>query len=177
MLATMVDWSDYQKNTGWNALSSPPKKEIWTKMQMIQNLISGILFLKIFWTYNFFIFVHMFQSISEFFYFRFSSKKSQSQQKMTKKRPLILHDSFAKKKLILWTSTHLILKIICSSNTTKNLSDLTDFPANMFLFGVRQKHLHFTISWRPRTAFLKHFERKCLHISVYFRKNIFVPEI
>ena len=54
-------------------------------MQMIQNLISGILFLKIFWTYNFFIFVHMFQSISGFFYFRFSSKKSQSQQKMAKK--------------------------------------------------------------------------------------------
>ena len=32
------------------------------------------------------------------------------------------------------------------------------------------------ISWRPRNAFLKYFESKCLYISVCLRKKIFVPE-
>ena len=108
---------------------------------MIQNLIFGIPFLKIlFRAYNFIIFVHTFQwTSSEFFFnFRFSSRKSQSQQKL-EKRSLILQYSFAQKtSLILRTSTHLTLKIICSRNTVKNLSDFTNFPANMFLFGVRK---------------------------------------
>ena len=100
---------------------------------MIQNVIFGILFLKIlFWAYNFFIFVEKFpRTSSEFlFNFRFSSRKSQSQQKQ---------HSFARKTLlILRISTHLTLKIICSRNTAKNLSDFKDFPADMFLFGVRE---------------------------------------
>ena len=46
--------------------------------------------------------------------------------------------SFAQKtSLILRTSTHLTLAIICCRNTAKNLSDFTYFPADMFLFGVR----------------------------------------
>ena len=100
---------------------------------MIQNVIFEILFLKIlFWAYNFFIFVEMFpRTSSEFlFNFRFSSRKSQSQQKQ---------HSFARKTLlILRISTHLTLKIICSRNTAKNLSDFKDFPADMFLLGVRE---------------------------------------
>ena len=100
---------------------------------MTQNVIFGILFLKIlFWAYNFFIFAQTFQrTSSEFlFNFRFSSRKSQSQQKQ---------HSFARKTLlILRISTHLTLKIICSRNTAKNLSDFKDFPADMFLFGVRE---------------------------------------
>ena len=100
---------------------------------MIQNVIFGILFLKIlFRAYNFFIFAQMFQrTSSEFlFNFRFSSRKSQSQQKQ---------HSFARKTLlILRISTHLTLKIICSRNTAKNLSDFKDFPADMFLLGVRE---------------------------------------
>ena len=54
---------------------------------MIQNLIFGILFLKmLFRAYNVFIFVQTFQwTSSEFiFNFRFSSKMSQSQQKLAK---------------------------------------------------------------------------------------------
>ena len=100
---------------------------------MTQNVIFGILFLKIlFWAYNFFIFAQTFQrTSSEFlFNFRFSSRKSQSQQKQ---------HSFARKTLlILRISTHLTLKIICSRNTAKNLSDFKDFPADMFLLGVRE---------------------------------------
>ena len=51
----------------------------------------------------------------------------------------MLQYSFAQKaSLILRNSTHLTLKIICSRNTVKNLSDFTNFPANIFLFGVRK---------------------------------------
>ena len=40
----------------------------------------------------------------------------------------------------------------------------------------QKKHLHCTISWHPRTAFLKHFESKCLYISVYLIKEYFCPK-
>ena len=84
----------------------------------------------------------------------------------TSEKSLILQYSFAQKtSLILRTSTHLTLKIICSRNTAKSHSDFTNFSANMFLFDGRKKHLHCTISLRPRTASLKYFERKCLYIS------------
>ena len=73
------------------------------------------------------------------------------------------------------TSTHLILKITCSQNKVKNLSHFTDFPVNIILFGVRKKYLHCTTSWRPRTAFLKHFESKCIYISIYLPERNFVP--
>ena len=111
--------------------------------------------------------------------------------------------------LILRTSTHLTLKIVCSHYAAKNLSHFTNFPANIFLFGVRRnnlnsldiensmlslrsqkpfslykfssqhfsvwcqkKHLQCIISSRPRTAFFKQFESKCLYISV--RKFMFL---
>ena len=52
---------------------------------------------------------------------------------------MILPYSFTQKtSLILWTSTHLTLKLICPCNTAKNISDLTSFLTNMFLFGVRK---------------------------------------
>ena len=71
------------------------------------------------------------------FSFRFSSRKSQSQQKLAKK---ISHFTiqFLKTSLILRTSTQLALKITCSRNTVKNLSDIKNFPAKMFLLGVRK---------------------------------------
>ena len=76
---------------------------------------------------------------------------------------------------ILLTSTHLILKITCFQNKAKNLSHFTNFSANIILFGVRKKHLDCTTSWRPRTAFLKHFESKCMYISIYLPERNFVP--
>ena len=36
----------------------------------------------------------------------------------------------------------------------------------------QKKYLHCTSSWRPRTAFLKQFEIKCLYISIYLLKNV-----
>ena len=38
------------------------------------------------------------------------------------------------------------------------------------------KHLHCTISWRPRTTFLDHFESKRLYISVNLSKKMFVTK-
>ena len=35
----------------------------------------------------------------------------------------------------------------------------------------QKKYLHYAISWRPITAFLKHFESKCLYISIYLLKK------
>ena len=138
---------------------------------MIQSLIFGILLLKmLFPAYNFFIFVHMFQwTLSEFFFdFRFSGRKSQSQQKLSTKITYFTIQFRSKNLAHLCTSTHVKLKIICSRNAAKILSHFTtDFSANMFLFGVRKKHLHCAISSHPKTAFLKHFESKCLYISVY----------
>ena len=108
---------------------------------MIQNLIFGILFLKIlFRAYNFFIFVQTFQwTSSEFLLISDFLTESLKANKNLRKRSFILQYSFAQKtSLILRTSTHLTLKIICPHNTTKNLYDFTSFPANMFLFGVRK---------------------------------------
>ena len=70
------------------------------------------------------------------FNFRFSSRKCQSQQKLPKK---ITHFpiQFLKTSLILQTSVHLTLKIICSRNTAKKISGFTNFPVNTFLSGVK----------------------------------------
>ena len=96
---------------------------------------------KLFRAYNFFIFAEMYQRTSSEFLlnFRFSRRKSQSQQKLAKK---IAHFTIQSclKNIFHFTNleTHLILKIICSRNTAKNLSDFKNFPADMFLLGVRE---------------------------------------
>ena len=107
---------------------------------MIQNLIFGILFLKIlFRGYNVFIFVQTFQwtSLNFFFNFRFSSRKSQSQQKLAEKITYFTIP-FHSKNLSHFTNLNSFDIEICSHNTAKNLSDFINFPANMFLFGVRK---------------------------------------
>ena len=72
--------------------------------------------------------------------FRFFGRKSRSQQKLAK-RSLILQYSFAQK-------ASLILRNLNSLNIIKNIlpqhsqiiTHFTNFPANMFLVGVRKKH-------------------------------------
>ena len=59
--------------------------------------------------------------------------------KNRRERSLILQYSFTQKtSLILWISTLLKLKTICSHNSAKKLSQFTNFPANIFPFGVRK---------------------------------------
>ena len=70
--------------------------------------------------------------------------------KYQRKRSLILQYCFARKtSLILRISTLLKLEIICFQNTAKKLSQFTNFPANMFLFGVRKSICTATFAWRP----------------------------
>ena len=139
---------------------------------MIQNLIFKIYFLKkVFRACNFYIFPHVSVDIIRvFFNFIFFSRESQSQQELPKKATHFTIQFLWKTSLIIWTSTHLTLKIICCCNTAKNLSEFTKkFPASMSLFGVKKKHLHSTVSWRPKLhswSTLKANVRLFLYISV-----------
>ena len=49
------------------------------------------------------------------------------------------------------------------------------FQQTCFTVWCQKKHLRCTTSWRPRIAFLKHIESRCLYISAYLRKKIFFP--
>ena len=102
--------------------------------------------------------------IRVFLFFWFSSRKPQSQQKLAEKITRFTIQ-FRSKNLILRTSTHLTLKIINSHNAAKDLSHLTDFPANIFLFGVRKTFaLHHFLT--PKNCILEVLWK--LYISVYF---------
>ena len=108
---------------------------------MIQNLVICHLklFLKLlFLGNNIFIFVHTFQWKSLVFLFQIFLVESLKPTKTSKKRSLILQYSFTQKiSLSLQTSTHLRLKIIYSQNIAKNLSHFINFPASMFMFGIK----------------------------------------
>ena len=140
---------------------------------MIQNLILGIILLKIlFLTYSFFTLIHMLQQTSSklffFFDFRFSRRKSQTQ---SQQKLLIKITYFA----IQVCSKHLTHFANLSSldiennmhrkHCQKSFSLYKFFRKNISVWR-QKKHLHCTSSWHPRTAFLKHFESKCLFISV-----------
>ena len=103
---------------------------------MIQNLIFVILFLKIFFrAYN--LSAHVPVDIIRVFFIPEFVAENLKANKNQRKRSLILQYCFAQKtSLILRISTLLKLKITCSQNTAKKLSQFTNFPANMFLFGV-----------------------------------------
>ena len=90
---------------------------------MTENLIFRILFLKIlFSAYSFFIFVHMFQR---------TSKTSEKNTHFT--------IQFRSNNFVYFMNlSFLALKIISYRNAAKNLSYFTNFPANMFLIGVRK---------------------------------------
>ena len=143
---------------------------------MIQNLIFRILFLKILIrAYNVFIFLQTFQwTLWEFFFnFRFSSTKSQSQQKLAKTVPHFIMQ-FRSRNLTHFTNLNsLDIKndmLLQHSQKPKNLSS-----DHVFVW-CQKKYFHCTISWLPRTALLKPFESKWLYISKYFLKNFFVSE-
>ena len=92
---------------------------------MIQN---------IFFRHTTFLFVHTLQWISlevkNLWDLLVESLKVNKTSKK-RKRSLILQYSFDQ-------IIHLTLKIICSRNTAKNLSEFENFPANIFLFSVRK---------------------------------------
>ena len=127
---------------------------------------------------NFFMFVHKFQwASSEFFSnFRFYTRKSESERKLAKK---ITHFiiQFCSKNLIHFTNLNsLDIKNNMLPQYSQKRFWLYIFSSKPVSVWYQKKNLQWVISWRPRTAFLKHFESKCLYISVYLCKKIFVPE-
>ena len=135
---------------------------------MIQNLTFAILLLKIlFPAYKFFIFIRVFQQTSSkvSFDFRFSGRKSQSQQKLSIKMTHFAIQ-FRSKQLTHFTSqSSLDIENNMLLKHSQKPFALYKFSSKHILVSVRK---NFTISWYRRTAFLKHFERKCLCISVNF---------
>ena len=114
--------------------------------------------------------------IRVFLNFRFSSRKYQSPQKLAKMFTYFTIQ-FHSKNLTHFTNLN---SLDIESNMLPQHSQkafwLYKFSSKHVSVWCQKKHLHCTISWRPRTAFLKHFESKCLYISAYLRKKIFVPE-
>ena len=114
--------------------------------------------------------------IRVFLNFRFSSKKYQSPQKLAKK---FTHFTiqFHSKNLTHFTNLN---SLDIESNMLPQHSQkpfwLYKYSSKHISVWCQKEHLHCTISWRPRNSFLKHFERKCLYVSAYLCKKIFVPE-
>ena len=107
------------------------------------------------------------------FNFRFSSRKSQTQQKLAKK---ISHFTIQFRSKNVTDPTNLD-SIGIENNMFSQYSQKSfwhyKFSSKDASAWYQRKHLHCIISWRSRTAFLKYFESKCLHISVYLRNNFF----
>ena len=104
--------------------------------------------------------------------FGVSRRKSQSQKKLAK---AITHftTQFRSKHLAHFKNLNSfnIVKNILLQHSEKSYS-IHKF-SRQHVFGCSQKkHLHCTSSRRPRTAFLKHLEDKCLYIPVYLRNEI-----
>ena len=102
---------------------------------MIQNVIFGILFVKILFWYTTFLCLSRRSSGHHQSFFLISDFLAESfkANKKYQERSHILQYSFAQKSsLILPTSTHLIFKILCSRNTAKKLSDFINFQQICF---------------------------------------------
>ena len=146
---------------------------------MIQNLIFIEFF---FWKYYYGQATLLYSSTrsnghhqSFFLIFRFSSRKSQSQQKLARK---ITHFTiqFYSKNLTHFTN----LNSLDIENNMLPQHDqkpfwLYKFSSKHISVWCQKKHLGCTISWRQRTAFFKHFEKAnvCIFLYISVRKCLF----
>ena len=94
---------------------------------------------------------------------RFSSRKSQSQQNLTKK---ITH----------FTINTLDIENNILPQHSRKPFWLCKFSNRHVSVWCQKKYLHCTHSWRPIIVFLKHFEINCLYISIYLLMKIFLLE-
>ena len=104
------------------------------------------------------------------FKFRFFSRKSQSQQKLAKN---IIYFTMQ-----LYTKTSLIWQPQLTQHRTK-YTPATQ-PKTHSLYKFSNKHVSVwcqkkAFALHQRTAFSKHWESKCLYISIYLRERMFVP--
>ena len=106
-----------------------------------------------------------------FFNFRFSSRKSQSQQKLAKKITHHIQITSKKVHIQFWSKSLTLFTDLNSLDIENNmLPQHSQKPFSLYKFSGRhvfvwcqKKYLHCTLSWRPRTAFLMN-----LQMSVYF---------
>ena len=105
---------------------------------------------------------------------RFSARKSQSQQRRTKKITYIVIQFHSKKRHFMNLNSLNIINIYLQ-HSQKPYS-LYKFSSKHVSVWGQKKHLHRTISRRPKTAFAKQLESKCLCIPVNLCRNIFVLE-
>ena len=100
--------------------------------------------------------------------FRYFGRKTQRQQKLATN---ITHFTkhFCFKNITHFTTLNSVNSPLQHS---QKLTHFTNFLAKIFLVGVKKKHFHCTIPRRPRTAFSKHLESKCLYILVDLRKKL-----
>ena len=131
----------------------------------------------LFWANNFSPHV-LVDIIRVFFIPEFVAKSLKANKNQPIISPILQYSFTQKTTLILRISTLLKLKIKCSQNTLsqKNTFSVYKFSSKHFSVWCKKKHLHCTISWRPRTTFLKYFESKCLYISVYLSKKSLVSK-
>ena len=102
-----------------------------------------------------------------FFNFRFSSRKSQSQQKVAKKNTHFTIQ-LGSKNLTHFTSLNSldIENNILMQHSQTPFSLYKCFSKHISVL-CQKKHLHCTVSWLPRPEFLRHFKCKNLYIYLY----------
>ena len=177
MSATMVDqllkilkkhWLKSPKavpqKTKFGPKYNDSKCHIWNLF--FENIILGI---------QVFIFVHTLQwTSSEFFFFFLFQVFYQKLSKPTKtsEKDDSSHNTFSLKKPRSFYEPQITWHWNQYAPATQPETFLTLHISVWF----KKKHLQYIISWRPRTAFLKPFESKCLYVSVYLRNKTFVPE-
>ena len=74
--------------------------------------------------------------------------------------------------LILQTSTNSTLQKLYSRNTAKNFTHFTNFPAYMFVIGVRKNICTAPLLDTKKAEFWKRLESKCLYIPLQLSQNV-----
>ena len=141
------------------------RSRLW--MSLISILLCTFFCISIFpsWFWSFFI------------NFRFSGRKSQSQQKLTIQFTIHFYNTVSPKKLHSFYESQLTQHFKKYTPVTQPKTELTVEISSKHVSGwCQKKHLHCTVFTRPRTTFSKHLESKCLYIPVNIRKKIFVSE-
>ena len=101
---------------------------------------------------------------------------SQSQQKLTKKITRFTIQFLSKHLIHFMNLNSLDIENNMLPRHSQDPFWIYKFFSKCFFVWCQRKHLHCTISCRPRTTFLKHFESKCLFVSGYLREKMFVRE-
>ena len=145
------------------------KSHIWDSF-FFENIISvsGI--------QPFYIRPHVSVDITRVLFFWFSSRKPQRQRKLAKEITQFTIQFRSKNLTHFKNLNSLDIENKILSQRIQEPFSLYKFSSQHFSVWCQKKHLHCIISWRQRTAFLKHFESKCLYISLYLCTKIFVPE-